>query len=529
LCNLVYFSHVLTNLNHMKIRILLLFLICSISFQKVSQAQVPANDLCINAIMLNCDTIVSGTTLLATVDSLPNCVTTAATAPSVWYTFVGTGDAVTASLCGTASFDSQIAVYTGSCGSFTCVVGNDDASGCALTSEVMFNSLLGTTYFIVIEGYGIASGTFDLEITCSAPCVPVPSNDLCSGASPLTVYGSAALCTPTLGTNLCATQNLINPPCFMFGNVYDIWYTFTTGSTFGVTLDLDSLTGGDFFVAIYESCSAASIYCSATDGFSSLNIGGLDTNTTYFLQVFNGGGSLFGTFNICIAADSTVPAPPVPGPNDECSGSILLTMQTTCVPLASNVLAATQSFPADSCNGYLSPGALDVWYSFVATDTIGTIEVNPMFDPVVELLDTCIAAGNTLGCSDEVGVVDEAITYNNFIIGNTYYIRVFNYGGAAPADPTFNICVYAGDFVSVGEIEKSPFNIFPNPSQGLINIEYSSRITGKVFITNGVGQRVKSIELSKSIDLSMFEKGIYHLTIVDNNGTMLKTQRIILQ
>jgi hypothetical protein len=128
----------------------------------------PANDDCADAIALpGCNSSVSGTTFGANGADAPtdNCGTASNTSPGVWYTVEGWGGGMSAGVCGSTTADTKIAVYTGSCGAFTCVGGNDD--GCGVQSFVSWNSTLGTTYYIYVFAFGTNTQyDFELEVTC---------------------------------------------------------------------------------------------------------------------------------------------------------------------------------------------------------------------------------------------------------------------------------------------------------------------------------------------------------------------------
>jgi len=99
-----------------------------------------------------------------------------------WYTFTAaTGGSYTASLCG-SSYDTYIAVFSGSCSALTCITYNDDY--CGLQSQVNFTAAVGTTYYILVGGFSSGCGAFILNV--SAP-VPPPTNDDCETAITLAV------------------------------------------------------------------------------------------------------------------------------------------------------------------------------------------------------------------------------------------------------------------------------------------------------------------------------------------------------
>lgn len=491
----------------------------------------PSNDDCANAISIACGDTISGSTTNATLESIPNCGPATVTVGGVWYLFTGTGDAVTVSTCNMATYDSKIGVYDGTCGALNCIAGNDDAAGCSgLSSEVTFNSVAGTDYYIFIHGYGSAFGDFDVAVSCLAPCAPLPANDLCSGATPLTLYGDQSMCVPITGTNDCSSANLANPSCFLFGSVYDVWYSFNTGDVYGINLSFDTITGSQFFYALYDNCGEPNTACSSLNGSGVTNISGLQSNTNYLLQIFNGGGPYFGSFDICISADSTANEPPTPVTNDECDNPIMLTEGNACNYTAASVYGATETIPSDSCNNFFSSAALDVWFSFVCTNPVTTIEVDPMFDPVLQLRDEC-GGGTILGCSDNVGALDdEYITTSDLVVGSTYYVRVYPFGSSIPADPNFSICVYEGQYVGINELtHENEFKLYPNPTNGNLNIDYNLDVEGSIRIINGIGQIVMSKELTKSVSLNNLDKGIYLVNIIGNEGKVLYMERLVLQ
>lgn len=104
----------------------------------------------------------------------PACWVTPNTINSVWYSFVApsSGNVVIRTALGTLK-NPQIAVYTGTCGSgLTYVDCNDNAPSCGggsttatKNSQLALTGLTaGATYYIVVDGYGVATGTFSLIV-----------------------------------------------------------------------------------------------------------------------------------------------------------------------------------------------------------------------------------------------------------------------------------------------------------------------------------------------------------------------------
>jgi uncharacterized membrane protein len=120
---------------------------------------VPLNNSCSGAIALDCDDIITGSTANAT-DSGGEA------APDVYYSYTGGAtEYITISLCsGGTNYDSYLRVYS-DCTLATEIIANDDF--CGEQSELTFESDGSSTYFIMVEGAGTASGEYSLEISCT--------------------------------------------------------------------------------------------------------------------------------------------------------------------------------------------------------------------------------------------------------------------------------------------------------------------------------------------------------------------------
>ncbi|MCZ2247505.1 MAG: GEVED domain-containing protein [Bacteroidia bacterium] len=145
----------------------------------------PVNDNCSGAIAVGCNTPINGSTMFATTETgVATCGTTI-TAPGVWYTVVGNGGQITADLCTGTGYDSRINVFSGDCSALVCVGGNDDF--CGLQSQYSWTGVAGTTYYILVQGFGTAVGNFTLTVTTTAPVAPVITANgplaLCNGAT----------------------------------------------------------------------------------------------------------------------------------------------------------------------------------------------------------------------------------------------------------------------------------------------------------------------------------------------------------
>lgn len=138
---------------------------------------------------------------------------------------------------------------------------------------------------------------------------------------------------------------------------------------------------------------------------------------------------------------------PVQPANDYCGNATPLNVYgISCgATVSGDVNGATQSAAPTNCGGYTSANANDVWYTFIATATSHTITVVPSagLDAVVDLRTAC--PGTSIDCADVGGGegATETLQATGLIPGTTYYVRVYDYSGAAnpPTTTTFTICV----------------------------------------------------------------------------------------
>ncbi len=209
----------------------------------------PANDLPCNATALTLgipgggDNTCSGN---ASEPAAPACWING-TINTVWYTFVapagGTVKIKTVPVStGTPLQNTQIAVYSGTCGALTLVACNDDAPACGfytqVNSELSLTGLTpGATYFVVVDGNMTAQGQFEiLAINGSGNFPLVPGQD-CPLSFPICNQ------TTTIGNpgyqvigGQCDNTGAAISECTS-GEANSVWYTINIAA--GGNLDFD--------------------------------------------------------------------------------------------------------------------------------------------------------------------------------------------------------------------------------------------------------------------------------------------------
>jgi hypothetical protein len=154
--------------------------------QAVSLCFGPANDLCANATNLTCGATNTGDIGGATATGAPTgCAGGGTPQGGIWFTFVGTGQLTTVSTAG-SSFNTQLNIYTGTCGALSCVAGDDD-SGPGNTSEVVFCAASGVTYYIYLDSdVALPAGTYSISVSCVpvAPSIATCQSNITTGTDP---------------------------------------------------------------------------------------------------------------------------------------------------------------------------------------------------------------------------------------------------------------------------------------------------------------------------------------------------------
>jgi len=407
----------------------------------------PINDNCSGATPLTvygstCGSATTGNVAGATQSLAATCTGTAD--DDIWYKFVATAASHDITVVGSASFDAVVDLRTGSCNGTN--ISCKDASFTGGGTEVLNATglTIGNTYYVRVYHYGSAvPATTTVTICITTPTPPPPANDECSASVLLTVYG-ATCGGATTGNVTGATQSIAPISCgnFTSSAANDVWYSFVATSASQII----TVVGSSSFDAIIDlrsgACTGTNVNCAdatTSNGTEVINATGLTVGSTYFVRVYHFGGTTptTPTFTICI----TTPAPP----NDNCSGATSLTVYgATCgATTTGNVASATQSIAAITCNGATGTANDDVWYSFVATGIAHDITVvgSATFDAVIDLR-TGSCNGTNVSCADATFAGGtEVINATALTVGTTYYVRVYHYGSAIPANTTFTICV----------------------------------------------------------------------------------------
>ena len=150
----------------------------------------------------------------------------------------------------------------------------------------------------------------------------------------------------------------------------------------------------------------------------------------------------------------------------------------------------------------------------------GIVQLN-FVNPCPTCTSTLYQAGTTYTSSTN--------TFTNVCLG-TYTITATNFGC-----PTTIIDTLArpATITSIGELSNvKDFEVFPNPSDGIIKINHTSKVK-QIIILNPLGIIVKEIIVENptttTINLNDYAKGIYLIEIMGNKNHILSRKKVVLE
>ncbi|MCC6286119.1 MAG: hypothetical protein IT439_12610 [Phycisphaerales bacterium] len=420
-----------------------------------------ANDLCADAQAVTLGSVTFGSTLAATVDSVPTCGTTVS-APGVWYSIVGDGTTFTADLCnGFTTYDSKISVFCGGCATPVCVAGNDDF--CGLQSSVSWCTTAGETYLILVHGFSSSTGDFELSVnsdglTCggAVPCTPcifecpigaTPEGepdcfdlyvDATNGGCNSTpeIFGSASVG----GGDICGTAGTFlglydngtpsNPNDDFITNFRDTdWYQFTLTAPTEVTLTgsagFDVLFG---FVDMNGGCAGAGGFTASVTGTGCQTVTVTKKMQPGTYVAFVGTQGFTGVACGSEYSFNLTGVPFFPPTNDTCDAAVPVAINST-TPGSTSGGGVDAGLP--TCGTAITaPG---VWYTVVGDGTSLTADTCTFtnYDTKISVFcgDCALGEFYCVGGNDDSCGLNSSLTWCSEA-GKLYYILVHGFSSA---------------------------------------------------------------------------------------------------
>ncbi|MEM1319691.1 MAG: T9SS type A sorting domain-containing protein [Bacteroidota bacterium] len=522
----------------------------------------PANDNCTAAIPINEVSDLAFSTLDTNSDGpyhpnppCPGGGTLDSFFHDIWYLYSPTHQGYSRfSVCGTADFDTKIAVYQAGA---SCPLQdgdllqcNEDFRGCNnATSEVIFAVNPGQSYLLRLAGYGrddtgeSGTGTFTVE-----QFLPIPG-DFCIDALEVTLGLEQSF--STVGALTDGPNHPSNSACFGFFNTNlnaDIWYTFTPNFTGTVEWSTCDQISFDSRLAVYGPGSTCPVvdgdlYACNDDGagcsnYSSLLRFDVEANQRYLLRLggLDGaqGNGLFDLIEI---------SPAEPPANDLCTNATEVPLINATMANAMDTLTLGTTFNATfDPDNYIFPYCLEnvsggefaeVWYRFNSGNfTEIECRMRILTPDAAFYLDLWQA-----DCSDRV---DSSRIRNNC---------VFSDEGVTEVRPTFSVLEentdyilriqtrlttdFPGDFsiqlvneivVSSQEIDRpASLSFFPNPTTDQLHIQLNLKEAAMTDfrVINTLGEvvawqregKLGSGQHQRQLQVSALPTGLYFLVL----------------
>jgi len=115
------------------------------------------------------------------------------------------------------------------------------------------------------------------------------------------------------------------------------------------------------------------------------------------------------------------------------------------------------------------------------------------------------------------------LMYNEGLGFEAHVIAVYNPG---PVESGYTETVFVqGHAIKVEDFKNQKAIVFPNPSNGILNIGNENLTTIQIY--NTAGKKIKELTPQAQIDLSDISKGIYFMKLISSKGVLVN--KIILE
>ncbi|HUT37086.1 MAG TPA: choice-of-anchor D domain-containing protein, partial [Planctomycetota bacterium] len=337
---------------------------------------------------------------------------------SVWWRWAApaSGD-VTLHTFG-SSFDTLLAVYTGSSvGALTVVASNDNAPG-SQQSRVAFTAVAGATYWIAVDGYNGATGNIvlDWDLATSGP-----QNDHFANA--ISVSGASG---QTTGTNVGATKEAGEPSHAGNAGGRSVWWRWTPSSSGQARINTFG-SGFDTLLAVYTGSSVSALTAVASND----DAGGPQSQVTFaavagaaYRIAVDGYNGVSGSIVVDWALTGTGP------PNDHFANATAIS-GTSGQATGTNASATKETGEPNHAG---NAGGRSVWWRWTASSS-GEATINTFGSNFNTLL--AVYTGGSVGSlalvasNDDEG--DGLLSQVSFtaVAGTTYRIAVDGYSGVS--------------------------------------------------------------------------------------------------
>ncbi|GAB3581046.1 hypothetical protein GCM10027345_23300 [Hymenobacter daeguensis] len=293
-----------------------------------------------------------------------------------------------------ASFDSGLALYSGSCGNLTLISCDDDSGPSGGFSFLRATGLTpGATLYARVWEYGNDNfGAFTICAQTDPACAPV------SGL--------------TAGSITSTTASV----------------SFTAGS------------GNTSYAVTYTPAGGSAVTVAPAPTASPVALTGLTPSTSYTVSV-TGNCSGGATSTAATTTFTTLAPPPA---NDDCANATAIACGQTLN--GTTVGATTTGDPTASCSGITPSASPGVFYSFVGTGdivTVSTCAAATAIDTKLFVYSGACGALTCVGSNDDdsgcgANTLASTVTFTS-VVGTTYYFMVQRFGSGNTGTFALNV------------------------------------------------------------------------------------------
>jgi hypothetical protein len=319
-------------------------------------------------------------------------------------------------------------------------------------------------------------------------------------------------CTPPSTTTTCAVPTGLSAG------------TITASAA---TISWTAVSGATAYTLNYKT-SAASAYTSVNVSGTSYSLSGLTASTTYSYQV----SASCGTNSTSAFTTAT-------------TFTTLAATSTGCADAfePNNSLSAAKSIAVNTSISGLISSATDVdYFKFTTSSTAKNIKVTLTALPADFDIKLYSPTGAVVGSSVNAGTSDESITYNNGAVG-TYTVYIYGYSGVFNATKCYTLKAQTASssfrfdpYVMSKKESEFPITLYPNPTQDVLNVLFSSRSENMVeaVLIDLSGKVLARKELSSTVGVNKFEfetsgltPGLYLMQVRSEEG--VQTEKFFKQ
>jgi gliding motility-associated-like protein len=404
----------------------------------------PINDECSGAITVtpstSCNTV-DGDGTYAT-QSLPAVNNYGSANDDVWFKFKAQKSTHFINVNASWEYDPVVEVFYG-CGATPtplspAFINDVDYPKAALGYKVLTGLNPGTTYYYRVYD---KSSTNPVTMTFKTCVTNPPTNDECIGAK---LVNSGDVCDPELGKNLYATESVVK--CSGSTGTAandDIWFKFKAKSTSQFISVTPDDSGFDPVVELYSACSSSPTkftpaFCEDSKypagKFGAGVVSGLTIGNEYYYRVYDLSDKNKDTMSFSTCVTNAVE-------NDNCDGALKVNSTSSCDPVSTDALYASQSFPACATSTFAND---DVWFKFTPTKTTEFISVTPVdknYEPVVEVYSSCNTALLPKICAKLKKGTFDRVKVSNLDLTKEYFYRVYDASNTNPDTMQISTCV----------------------------------------------------------------------------------------